>query len=42
MWEFKTPLNFNSDYIIANAKNQIKNELKQTIIYQSDTIQPIF
>ncbi|WP_374696025.1 hypothetical protein [Spiroplasma endosymbiont of Polydrusus formosus] len=37
IWEFKTPLNFNSDYNIANAKNRIENELKQTIIYQSDT-----
>ncbi len=28
MWEFKTPLNFNSDYNIYNAKNRIENELK--------------
>ncbi|APE75719.1 hypothetical protein [Spiroplasma citri] len=37
MWEFKTPLNFDSDYNIVNTKNTIENELKQTIIYQSDT-----
>ncbi|PQP78675.1 hypothetical protein C6B38_04550 [Spiroplasma sp. ChiS] len=37
MWEFKTPLNFDSDYNIVNTKNRIENELKQTIIYQSDT-----
>lgn len=37
MWEFKTPLNFDSDYNIDNGKNRIKNKLQQTIIYQSDT-----
>ncbi|MBW3058949.1 hypothetical protein D6D54_05220 [Spiroplasma poulsonii] len=29
MWEFKTPLNFDSDYNIINAKNRIENELKK-------------
>lgn len=42
MWEFKTLLNFDSEYNIVNARNRIENEFNKTIIFQSDTYQPIF